>query len=359
MKLLHILSISLALAPSALAQPPCYEANIGANLNLSDDDVAVNQALGFAFPFAGTTVANVSISSNGFVWLAPSTASGCCDGEVFQFLSGLPRIAPLWTDLDPSSGGSVHLATFPGRAVITWFQVPEYGESSSLTFQLQLLSDGSMVMFWDSGVAIASHSTLVGMTPGRGASNPGNTDITARLPFDTGTSPTMYELFSPTRVDLGGTVIRLEPNANGGYRVSALGGCQFGSFRQVGQGCPPVRPLTLFGGTNGPPNRGTTFQMVFGEAPVGAMGAFLIASTTDAGGLPLDPFGLTGCRLYAALDLAGPVALQGRYSAVDLQIPDTNWVVGTVLFVQTGIVAPGANPGGIVTSNGGRIEIGS
>ncbi len=217
---------------------PCFEQNLGTNLGLGDDQLSTSQPLGFAFPFAGGSVTSVMVASNGFVWLGTGTGNGCCNGDVNAFLAGTPRVAPVWADLDPSSNGGVYFNALPGRAVITWDGIIEYGGGTTFTVQLQLVSDGSMVMYWDFATVIDGHTMLVGITPGGGAPNPGARDFSVAMPFDSGTTPTIFESFPASTFDLAGTAISFTPNGTGGYAVARRTNCGFATFATVGNGCP-------------------------------------------------------------------------------------------------------------------------
>ena len=348
----------LVLVGSALAQvPPCFEVNLGANLQLGDDAVAQGRALGFAFPFPGGSVSAIDISSNGFVWLGSNSDNGCCDGNLANFLSSTARIAPGWFDLDPSSGGAVHFATFPGRAVVTWSGVPEYSQSEALTMQLQLLSDGTFSLFWQTPFLNRSHTCLIGVTPGNNAANARALDFANALPFNSTTSSTVYEVFSANAFDLSGRVITFALNGQGGYSITRRTDCRFASFITNGIGCPPGLPVTLAGSFNSRPAIGTNFDMIVGEAPNGAtLGAMLYGTATSTS---LAPIGMIGCTQYSSAAVTMPFVVQGRYSIATLPIPNQAGLVGARVAAQAALVAPLANPAGIVTSNGGNIEIGT
>jgi hypothetical protein len=120
---------TLALLASGLgaqsAAAPCFEGSFGTDLHLGRDQVQVGTPLGFTFPGPAGPVNNISISSNGFVWLGNDANAACCDGNEQDFLAQTPRIAALWTGLD-TAHGSVYFQTFPSsgsapaRAVVTW-----------------------------------------------------------------------------------------------------------------------------------------------------------------------------------------------------------------------------------------------
>jgi len=356
---LSCLTALAALSASLSAQtPPCIESNVGADLQLSDDDVAVGLSLGFNFPFAGRSTSVVSVSSNGFVWLGTNTDSACCNGNSGDFVAQMARIALLWVDLDPSSGGSVHFATFPGRAVVTWRDVPEFGTSDVVSGQVQLMADGSVILAWQSPLSISSHTTLVGITPGGNTPGVRTLDFSSGLPFNSGTSPTIYELFGPSQLDLQGFVVQLAPNGQGGYGITQRTDCRFASFAGVGTGCPSTLPVVLFAASGSRPTPGANFDMIVAEAPAGAAaGAMLYGAA--AGGASLGFLGMTGCSLYATPLVTQPFSVQGRYSVVTLPIPAVMSLIGAVFYGQAALAAPGSNPAGVVASNGGRIEIGT
>ncbi len=278
------------LACPVLAQSvPCFERNTGVDLGLGDDQVSPSQALGFAFPFGGGSVTQISVSSNGFVWLTPDPANGCCAGDRAAFLAGSPRIAAIWTDLNPAASGAVRFAALPGRAVITWDQVVEFGQGAAFTVQLQLLADGSMVMFWEPAVAIAAHATLVGITPGNGATDPGAVDFAGGLPFDSGTTATIYEVFAQGQCDVAGSAIVFTRNGNGGYVVTRRTDCQFASFSGFGSGCPVAPTAYEFFANGALDLSGRAFDFT-----PGTTGGYDVTACTSA---CIDPRFATGTNL--------------------------------------------------------------
>ena len=84
-----------------------FNSSVGTALAISDlNDATEHVALGFAFPFVGSNYTDLWVSTNGFVWLGADGGAGCCVGSLWQLTSLSPRIAPFWTDLDPSQDGS-------------------------------------------------------------------------------------------------------------------------------------------------------------------------------------------------------------------------------------------------------------
>jgi hypothetical protein len=122
--------------------PATFDPAIGSDLHLGDDDSAEVQ-LPFGFPFLGTTYTSIFVNSNGSITLgAPDPHD--TGRYLYQLASGPPRIAPLYTDLNPDAAGSVNAAVHAGSVVVTWSGVPQYGEPSSNTFQVILTADGGI-----------------------------------------------------------------------------------------------------------------------------------------------------------------------------------------------------------------------
>ncbi|MBI5849827.1 MAG: hypothetical protein HZB39_02130 [Planctomycetes bacterium] len=236
------IAASLSLGTGVVAQStPCFESNFGTNLGLGDDAVAQNLVLGFNFPFAGGTSSAIDVASNGSIWVQPSpnNHSRCCFGDPTALVSEGPSINPFWMDLDPSSGGAVWFNTFPGRAVITWDNVPEYGGVIGMTFQVQLLADGSITFWWDAACTSGFGTALVGVSPGGNVLDPGATDLSTN-PLNTGVEPTLYEVydqfFGPP-FDLAATSLHLVPSGTG-WLLLPRTGCVPASATRYGNGCP-------------------------------------------------------------------------------------------------------------------------
>ncbi len=112
-------------------------------VTLGDDD-SREFALPFPFPYFGQTKNRIFLNSDGN--LTFDRADGqTADRSLGRFTAGPPRIAGLFYDLDPTSGGQVTMLTTPQRAVFTWNRVPDYRSSGvglPNTFQVTLYPDG-------------------------------------------------------------------------------------------------------------------------------------------------------------------------------------------------------------------------
>lgn len=140
-------------------------AEAGARLPLADDD-AQRVVLPFDFPFFGAIYREIYINSDGNATFTAGDA-GSTDRSFGRFTGGLPRIAPLFSDLDPSAAGTVYLTSMPDRFVVSWVSVPPYvssGIARPETFQMRLYPDGRIEFAW---LDAAPSEAVVGIAPGR------------------------------------------------------------------------------------------------------------------------------------------------------------------------------------------------
>ncbi len=104
------------------------ESRVGNLVALGDDDTREIQ-IPFEFPFYGRPASRVFLNSDGNLTF-DSGDKASTSRSMERFLSGPPRIALFFADLDPSQGGNVRVATLPDRIVITWERVPEFDKSN-------------------------------------------------------------------------------------------------------------------------------------------------------------------------------------------------------------------------------------
>ncbi len=246
--ILSAATVSVVLSTSPVAQSgPCFDSDVGTSLGLTDESVAASLPLQFNFPIrglAGVTTNAIDVTSNGVVYLEAgiATSSRCCHGSVTTFLSTVANISVWWHDLNVSHGGDVLFNSLPNKAIVTWMGVPEHYDQPSNTVQLQMFPDGSFQIAFEEITQPGSHSVLVGFTPGNGAADPGEHDLST-LPISTAAEPTVYELFdiaTDTR-DLDNWGASFIPNTAGGWDVLPMA-CA--TKARYGHGCP--NPLTFY-----------------------------------------------------------------------------------------------------------------
>ena len=110
----------------------------------------------------GSSFSSFYVGSNGYITFTEG------DNDYSESLSDhfdTRRISGLFDDLNPSRGGQVNWKQLGDRVVVTWNKVPEYGESSSNTFQIEMYFDGRIQLSW---LAIAVEDGIVGLSDGLG-----------------------------------------------------------------------------------------------------------------------------------------------------------------------------------------------
>lgn len=149
----------------------CVEANAGLPVNpagstalvLTDDDSQqVFLTGGNTVSLYGVSYGSVWVGSNGYVTFGQS------DSDYDESLSehfAIPRVAALYDDFNPSTGGNVgHLQTSESL-VITWFGIEQFSTGDSNTFQVELFFDGRISISW---AGVNSTDGIVGLSDGSG-----------------------------------------------------------------------------------------------------------------------------------------------------------------------------------------------
>lgn len=135
--------------------------NEGVVVNLSDDDFEEESTLQPVHLY-GESYTQLYICSNGRV----TFGSGSTDyTESLSEHFGMPGISMLWDDLNPANGGTIRFATFLDRLVVTFYDVPEYSNNGSNTFQCEMFFDGVIRLSW---LGIDSDDNIVGLSAGGG-----------------------------------------------------------------------------------------------------------------------------------------------------------------------------------------------
>ncbi|MCZ6750431.1 MAG: Ig-like domain-containing protein [Acidobacteria bacterium] len=185
-----------AAASGVLLNPPpaSNPANIG-------DDGARQVALGFSFPFFGELYGDVFINSDGnLTFLEGDTAIN--ERSLSRFLSGPPRIAPYFADLDPSAAGQLTYLSSNDRFVVTWSAIPDFstfGLGPRETFQVVLTPDGG-IQFSYSG--INGRQAIAGISPGDFSGLPNLPDLSETSAAAILEGPAAEIFTDSTRIDL-------------------------------------------------------------------------------------------------------------------------------------------------------------
>lgn len=136
----------------------------GNDLDLAGEPVR-EVALPFAFPFFGAVFGAAFVHADGFLSFgAPDTGGG--EAGLGRLLSGPPRVAGFFADLDPAREGRVTVRLLSDRAVFSWLDVPGATQLNRNSFAITLRPDGGTdVTFGE----IQAPGAVVGLSPGEGA----------------------------------------------------------------------------------------------------------------------------------------------------------------------------------------------
>ncbi len=140
-----------------------FQGAVGEKIPLGDDDSA-RVALPFTFPFYAGRYTDAFVNSDGNVTFGAEEHASS-DRSVARFLTGPPRVAPVFDDLDPSQAGGVFRRIDGDALLLTWCDVPEFdAPANRVNVQLRLAADGSIEFVY--GTTVAPSAAVVGVSPG-------------------------------------------------------------------------------------------------------------------------------------------------------------------------------------------------
>ena len=190
-------------------------ANEGSNdlASLTDDDQELfTFPQGFTFPFFGKVYDHLTVNTDGNLTFGAGDSESTPRDEE-RFVSGPPRIAPLFTDLDPELKGDIQ-AVFDGLSLtFQWIDVPEFllfGIALGNTFAVELFPDGSIRFEYDQirATPYAGLQAIVGITPGSSSAG-GQVDWSQQMQPAQAGPESIYEVFPGESFDLDGSQIIL------------------------------------------------------------------------------------------------------------------------------------------------------
>jgi len=114
---------------------------------IDDNSVEVAFEDGFVFPFFGQEYPSVWVGSNGYLTFGASDTTSFPDLENHY---ALPRVAALFTDLDPSDGGRVSVKQTADAFAVTYRNIKAYGGQGggTNTFQVVLSASGEVTVVY-------------------------------------------------------------------------------------------------------------------------------------------------------------------------------------------------------------------
>jgi hypothetical protein len=139
-----------------------FRADLGERLRLADDDTS-ERALAFSFPFYGKSRSSAFVNSDGNLTFGGGDVATTAR-SLGRVLSGLPRVAPFFADLDPSAGGGLFVSALPDAFTVTWCAVPDFDGTGKVTAQVSLLPEGAVEVRIDGATTLGD--AVVGLSPG-------------------------------------------------------------------------------------------------------------------------------------------------------------------------------------------------
>jgi hypothetical protein len=143
-----------------------FRTALGSRVTLSDDDSA-NVNVPFSFPFYGTAQTAAFVNSDGNITFGEEDKSST-ERNLARMLTGPPRVAPFFADLDPTTGtGKIFVNAASDQYTVTWCNVRGFDSTRTVTAQATLFPDGSLEMKYADSINIGD--AVVGISPGHTA----------------------------------------------------------------------------------------------------------------------------------------------------------------------------------------------
>ncbi len=129
------------------------------------DDAGTLINLTAAFPFCGSSYSSLYMQSNGRLTFGSNDTAHI--ETAAEFANDI-SIAPLWDDMNPTSGSpTLGYVRHSNATAFYWRSLREYGSSNTNTFAAVLFDDGRVLMDWG---AVAARDGLAGWSCGSGGS---------------------------------------------------------------------------------------------------------------------------------------------------------------------------------------------
>ena len=170
----------------------------GADDKLGDADNGYRDVtlLGAQFPFFGVFYDTIFIGTNGYITFTKGDATARISPTALG--SELPRIAPLWADLEVVNSGNIYYNRLEGRHLITWEGAGQPSYSGISTFQAVLYDDGRIAFAYKK---VKAQAAMVGISPGGTVLEPQPIDFSSP-PVEKVSGPFFQTFGKQRRIDL-------------------------------------------------------------------------------------------------------------------------------------------------------------
>ena len=139
-----------------------FRPDLGRRVRLGDDDTR-EEAFGFSFRFYGAARASAFVNSDGNLTFGGGDVETTAR-SLGRVLSGAPRVAPFFADLDPSAGGGIFVSAASDAFTVTWCAVPDFDATGKVTAQASLLPGGAVEVRIDASTTLKD--AVVALSPG-------------------------------------------------------------------------------------------------------------------------------------------------------------------------------------------------
>jgi hypothetical protein len=129
-----------------------------------DGSTLVTLSGGATIPLYGVSYGSFYVNANGYLTFG---ADDFDYTETFDEHFSLPRVSILFDDFSPQNGTGVSWQQLTDRVVVTYLNVPEYSNTGSNSFQVELYFDGRIVLSY---LGITANDGIVGLSDGTGMS---------------------------------------------------------------------------------------------------------------------------------------------------------------------------------------------
>ena len=141
-----------------------FRAALGDTVTLADDD-SVSRTVPFTFNFYGRPQTLAWVNSDGNITFGVRDTA-ITSRSISRLLSGAPRVAAFFADLDPSAGGTVFVRAAADAFTATWCGVRVFDSSRQVTVQTSFFPDGSLEMKYSGTPAWTAGDGIAAISPG-------------------------------------------------------------------------------------------------------------------------------------------------------------------------------------------------
>ncbi len=183
-------------------------------VSLSDDD-SRKLDLGFAFPFFGKSYPEVYLNADGNLTFGGGD-NASAPRDKARFLTGAPRIAALYADMNPASGGSVSFGkNDPDSLFVRYENLKRYDKNGTGTVTVTLHSSGAITLAYG---AVSGSAYVVGVSQGGSGNNAAESTLSGTT-ISFGSQGALYQVFTSGAFSLCEPDPRAQPG--GRSRASA------------------------------------------------------------------------------------------------------------------------------------------